>query len=110
MDFMILASDGLWDHMESEQAVILVGKWLDKKAKRESGVEEVPEQSIYLQQKGSDLPVRSQVACWKVHTESFTIADDNAATHLARNALGGADEELFHGMLTLRAPFSRNIR
>jgi pyruvate dehydrogenase phosphatase len=108
--FMILASDGLWDRMKSEQAVILVGKWLDKKAKREFGVKEVPKQSTYLQQIGSDLPLRSQEACWEVRTESITVVDDNAATNLARNALGGADEELFRGMLTFRVPFSRNIR
>ncbi|KAL9120564.1 MAG: hypothetical protein Q9187_002882 [Circinaria calcarea] len=109
-DFMILASDGLWDRMKSEQAVLLVGKWLDKKAKRESGVKQVPRQNTYLQQIASGLPLRSQVAWWEVHAESITVVDVNAATHLARNALGGADEELFHGMLTFRAPFSRNIR
>lgn len=109
-DFMILASDGLWDRMKSEQAVLLVGKWLDEKAKRESGVKQVPRQSTYLQQIASDLPLRSQMTWWEVHAESITVVDDNAATHLARNALGGADEELFRGMLTFRAPFSRNIR
>ena len=29
-----LASDGLWDRMESEQAVMLVGKWFAKRANR----------------------------------------------------------------------------
>lgn len=109
-DFMILASDGLWDRMESEQAVMLVGKWLEKKANHESGVKEVPKQSTYLQQMGSDLPLRSQMTSWKVHAESITVIDDNAATHLARNALGGADEELLRGVLTFQAPFSRRIR
>ncbi|MCJ1405097.1 hypothetical protein MMC11_008323 [Xylographa trunciseda] len=109
-DFMILASDGLWDRMKSEQAVLLVGKWLDKKAKSGFGKEEAPKQSTYLQQVGSDVPLRSQMTWWEVHAESITVVDDNAATHLARNALGGADEELFRGMLTFRAPFSRNLR
>lgn len=108
-DFMILASDGLWDRMNSEQAVMLVGKWLEKKANRESGCERSTE-ATYLQQMGSDLPVRSQMTSCKVHAESITVVDDNAVTHFGRNALGGADEELFRGMLTFRAPFSRRIQ
>jgi pyruvate dehydrogenase phosphatase len=107
---MILGTDGLWDRMKSEQAVMLVGKWLDEKAKREAGVKEVPRQSTYVQQIGSNLPLKSRVASWEVRAESITVVDDNAATHLARNALGGADEELFRGLLTFRAPLLRNIR
>ena len=91
--------------MTSEQAVMLVGKWLNKKAKRESDVEEVLKHSTYLQQVGSNLPQRSQVTCWKVHAGSITVVDDNAATHLARNAFGGADEELFRGSLHSELPF-----
>ncbi|MCJ1285555.1 hypothetical protein MMC26_004896 [Xylographa opegraphella] len=109
-DFMILASDGLWNRMNSEQAVLLVGKWLDKKSSPETSKADAPKQSPYSQRIGSDVPPRSQMTAWEVHAESIIVVDDNAATHLARNALGGADEELFRGMLTFRAPFSRNIR
>ena len=109
-DFMIMASDGLWDRMKSEQAVLLVGKWFDRKAKPGTSTEEAPKKSTYAQQVGSDVPLRSQMTSWEVHAESIIVVDDNAATHLARNALGGADEELFRGMLTFRAPFSRNLR
>ena len=109
-DFMILASDGLWNRMNSEQAVLLVGKWLDKKAKPETAAGEASKKSAYVQKIGSDVPLRSQMTSWEVHAESIVVVDDNAATHLARNALGGADEELFRGMLTFRAPFSRNLR
>ncbi|MCJ1385132.1 hypothetical protein MMC17_008251 [Xylographa soralifera] len=109
-DFMILASDGLWNRMKSEQAVLLVGKWLDKKVEPKNSKEEAPKQTTYLQKVGSDVPLRSQMTSWEVHAESIIVVDDNAATHLARNALGGADEELFRGMLTFRPPFSRNLR
>ncbi|MCJ1395315.1 hypothetical protein MMC18_008199 [Xylographa bjoerkii] len=109
-DFMILASDGLWDRMKSEQAVLLVGKWLDKKVEPGIGTQKAPKQSTYLQNVGSDMPLRSQMTWWEVHAESIIVVDDNAATHLARNALGGADEELLRGMLTFRAPYSRNLR
>ena len=109
-DFMILATDGLWNRMNSEQAVLLVGKWLDKEAKPGISSKEALKNSTYLQQVGSDLPLRSQMTSWEVHAESIIVFDKNAATHLARNALGGADEELFRGMLTFRPPYSRNLR
>jgi len=79
----------------ARRASILVGKWLDEKAAPKFGVREVP---------------RFKVAGWQVHAESITVAGDNAATYLARNALGGADEELFRALPTLRAPFSRYLR
>ena len=34
-DFLILASDGLWDCLESEEVVGLVGKWLEENGKTE---------------------------------------------------------------------------
>ena len=42
--------------------------------------------------------------------KKFVNIDDNAATHLARNALGGADKDLLGGLLTLEAPMSRKYR
>lgn len=36
--FLILATDGLWDTMSSEQAVDLVGRWYDRQQKGASGV------------------------------------------------------------------------
>jgi hypothetical protein len=74
--------------MNSEQAVTLVGRWLDKKVKRESGVKEVPKQSTYLQQIGSDLSLRSQETCWEVHAESITVVDDNAANAFGEERIG----------------------
>ena len=72
-----------------EQAVDLVGQWIlySEKMKHSSATE-----------KG------------KAPATDFTILDDNAATYLARHALGGDDKALLHGKLSFQPPYSREIR
>jgi len=79
-DFMVLATDGLWDMLSVDEVVGLVGKWVDNKAKP-----------------------------GKIN-DKFTIQDKNAATHLARNALGGGDENYVSALLTIPSPQSRRFR
>ncbi|KAI1281237.1 phosphatase 2C-like domain-containing protein [Xylaria sp. FL0933] len=102
--FVILATDGLWDTMSSEQAVDLVGKWYDRQQKGASAIE-------------PDKPTEDfgpVVLGWKrqckYEERKATFRDDNAAVHLMRNGLGGADEEMVRGALAFRYPNSRDIR
>jgi len=84
--FLIMATDGLWDELSSEEAVQLVGGWLD----------------------GAKEPI-SQTSSEK--TKHFTFVDsDNAATHLIRNALGGADEDALCALLGIPLDNSRWYR
>lgn len=46
----------------------------------------------------------SSVWDWKCRAEDFVVEDDNAATHLARNALGGKRREQFCTILGVLAP------
>ncbi|KAI0194942.1 phosphatase 2C-like domain-containing protein [Astrocystis sublimbata] len=102
--FLILATDGLWDTMTSEQAVDLVGKWYDRQRKGLSNAE--PEKPA-----AGFGPV---VLGWKKQCRyeecKATFNDGNAAVHLMRNGLGGADEEMVRGALAFRYPNSRDIR
>ncbi|KAI1367055.1 phosphatase 2C-like domain-containing protein [Xylaria arbuscula] len=102
--FVILATDGLWDTMSSEQAVGLVGRWYDSQQKGLQVVD--PKKS-----KEDFGPV---VLGWKQQCKyeerKATFQDDNAAVHLMRNGLGGADEEMVRGALAFRYPNSRDIR
>jgi pyruvate dehydrogenase phosphatase len=111
-DFVILASDGLWDHMTNEQAVDLVGRWVIEQ--RGEGAEKSRAKAQDEQMQDGKVAKRPRVVfgkdTWKVTEGSITVVDDNAATHLARNALGGANEEMLTGMLTLQAPQSREVR
>ncbi|KAI1429361.1 phosphatase 2C-like domain-containing protein [Xylaria sp. FL1777] len=102
--FIILATDGLWDTMSSEQAVDLVGKWYDRQQKGASVVEPVKPTEDF-----GPVVLGWKQQC-KYEERKATFRDDNAAVHLMRNGLGGADEEMVRGALTFRYPNSRDIR
>ncbi|KAI8634832.1 phosphatase 2C-like domain-containing protein [Xylariaceae sp. FL1651] len=102
--FLILATDGLWDTMSSEQAVDLVGRWYDRQ-KKEASAAETEKQS---QDFGPTVLGWKQQCKYEEHKAIFR--DDNAAVHLVRNGLGGADEEMVRGALAFRYPNSRDIR
>ena len=115
-DFVIMASDGLWDRLTSEQAVDLIGRWLEKfdpsKEISPPNLADPP-----TQWPNKDFPSRQNPRPARAYAESeaavekdFIVVDENAATHLARNALGGGDEDKFCGLLTPPAPYSRNVR
>ncbi|KAF9638873.1 putative protein phosphatase 2c protein [Lasiodiplodia theobromae] len=47
---------------------------------------------------------------WRATPEYFVVEDDNAATHLVRNAFGGSRRNLFCGVMSAYPPISRNVR
>ncbi|KAK5110109.1 hypothetical protein LTR62_006243 [Meristemomyces frigidus] len=135
-DFVVMATDGLWEMLTNEEVVGLVGQWLEKQG---SSLRPVPAnnrasvnagswlQSWFSTQKTPDLPIdhasdqksgsgqrapiRQQQ--WGVPTGQdarFVVEDKNAATHLVRNALGGKDSDMLSALLTLPAPLSRRYR
>ncbi|PHH89922.1 hypothetical protein CDD83_4929 [Cordyceps sp. RAO-2017] len=102
-DFVILASDGLWDVMSNQDAVACVHRWLE--ARRTGKPEAVtPAPSVFT-------AAADGYACWKATPESFAIEDlDNAAVCLVKNALGGRRRTMFCGAMTAYAPLSRYVR
>lgn len=99
--FLILATDGLWDMLSSQQGVDLVGKWLESQP---GGGNTEPTHGSF------DFSHFRKGASWKFVEERTTTQDDNAAVHLARNALGGNHHELVAGRLAFSPPFSRRVR
>lgn len=111
-DFVILASDGLWDHLSSEQAVELVGSWLMKNNPA-NRIQPIDLSKLFLEDKteinGTEkrhrTPPPAGTSTWKSYTNArssrnqWIVKDENAATHLVRNALGGADEDMLAGRL-----------
>lgn len=97
--FLIMATDGLWDMLSSQQAVDLVGKWLVSSRKELD--------HTYGQ---FDFGHFRNGVNWESIEERATVQDENAAVHLVRNSLGGNHHELVSGKLAFTPPHSRRLR
>jgi pyruvate dehydrogenase phosphatase len=124
-DFVVMATDGLWEMLTDEEVVGLVGKWIETQGRVSSNTQfdsvwnkvfgsnkdNLPvEASTGKSKDGSKTPIR--VEQWGSKTEDgrFVVEDKNVATHLIRNALGGKNKEQVSALLTLPSPFSRRYR
>jgi len=125
-DFVVMATDGLWEMLTNEEVVGLVGQWLEAQAnERNSGTRAdswlkswfsaqkgLPVEPLAKQgdTNGQRAPIRQLQ--WGVTgaDERFVVEDKNAATHLVRNALGGKDRDQVCALLTLPSPYSRRYR
>lgn len=117
-DFLIMASDGLWEHISSEDAVLCISEWLKKKTnkdRRSMGGQPWSEHG----RKEYDTPANMSLELdftegypsWTSKPEHFVVEDmDNAAVHLLKNILGGKRRSLFIASTMLYRPLSRNVR
>lgn len=104
--FVVLATDGLWDQLSSEEVVSLVGGHL-------AGLKgTVPK---------SDLPALVPTSTGTAGVDgkgkkkptnpgAWAFADENVGAHLIRNAFGGGDEGYLRKLLSIPAPYSRRYR
>jgi pyruvate dehydrogenase phosphatase len=120
-DFLIMASAGLWQSLTSEEAVGLVGLWLDKGMYHAlpsvtTPIQQLPTLSSVQITHPRDLPVslgaKDETVMYRKWgaEKRFVCIDMNAAGHLTRNALGGADGDLMEALLTVEPPLSRKLR
>ncbi|KAL8882270.1 MAG: hypothetical protein Q9198_000708, partial [Flavoplaca austrocitrina] len=136
-DFVILASDGFWDRMTNEQAVRLISLWLTtndpseapendraagsldleledtndnaQRAGKMSFQERLQQGLLVLKPEDLPAPGREYKELVKHGEENnWLVKDDNAATHLARNALGGADEDMFCALVGASVVYPMN--
>jgi pyruvate dehydrogenase phosphatase len=130
-DFVVLATDGLWEMLTNEEVIGLVGQWIEKQNSAHSNSSSTawltswfkPSTPALPVEKGgnsgksgliedkSTAPIRQQQ--WSVNGKNegrFVLEDKNAATHLIRNALGGRDRDMVCALLTLPSPYSRRYR
>lgn len=124
-DFLVIATDGLWEMLSNEEVVGLVGQWVEsqrnatangttkawlqswfgfenKQLPVEVAREVIPE--------GQRRPIRQQQYDIPAAASRFVVEDKNAATHLVRNAMGGKDKDMVCALLTLPSPYSRRYR
>lgn len=126
-DFLVLATDGLWEMLTSEEVVGLVGKWLETQTSTGSTSQfnSVWNRIFGASQKnglpvehgkestgddGQKTPIRLRQWGISKDDDRFVVKDSNVATHLIRNALGGKNEEMVSALLTLPSPYSRRYR
>lgn len=101
-DFAILASDGFWDCVTNDQAVELVRRWMVWK--HEGAKDSIVPSEDKLKINRDKLPGYS------FQERNTVVKDENCATHLVRNVLGGGDTEQLKAMLRFEAPQARNMR
>ncbi|GAP82694.2 putative protein phosphatase 2C [Rosellinia necatrix] len=103
--FLILASDGLWFTLSSQQAVDLVGKWVESPtAEKRNNTRPEPTYGPF------DFGQFWQGVNWRFEEGRTVVQDNNVAVHLVRNALGGNHHELIAGRLAFSPPSSRRVR
>ncbi|TFK80071.1 protein serine/threonine phosphatase 2C [Polyporus arcularius HHB13444] len=109
-DFLIMGSDGLWESLTSEEAVGLVGLWKEGEKERFGNREPLGGYAphtlpVWMAERDDTQRYRQ----WGTE-KRFARRDGNAATHLLRNALGGADRELIASLLSMKTPKARTYR
>ncbi|CAN6674809.1 [Pyruvate dehydrogenase [acetyl-transferring]]-phosphatase 1, mitochondrial [Trichomonascus vanleenenianus] len=126
-DFMVIGSDGLFELLSNEEVVNLVAQWMrvrqpdmfsattspqgspsvwsklfgSRKDPNAIHVEDVSNNKDSMKQ-----PIRRRAGA----VPHFTVEDENCATHLIRNALGGADQEQVSMLVSIPSPLARNYR
>ncbi|CAK7231683.1 hypothetical protein SBRCBS47491_008014 [Sporothrix bragantina] len=112
--FLIIASDGFWARMKSEDAVELVSYWLlagnIALNNGHPGTLKDIDMGRFIRHElrnPNELP-RSFVPYLQApySNDLMTIQDGNVAVHLLRNALGGSDEKVLTTQLALQPPFA----
>lgn len=123
-DFVVLATDGLWEMLTNEEVVGLVGQWLETQRLGDgakgswlqglfgsSETKQLPvEKATETKTAGQRPPIRQQQYDISGAAQRFVVEDKNAATHLVRNAMGGKDRDMVSALLTLPSPYSRRYR
>jgi pyruvate dehydrogenase phosphatase len=124
-DFVVLATDGLWEMLSNEEVVGLVGQWIETQRSSNadgtnkawlqswfgSDSKQLPvEKSAESKTEGQRPPIRQQQYDIPGAAQRFVVEDKNAATHLVRNAMGGKDRDMVCALLTLPSPYSRRYR
>jgi len=107
LKFLVLATDGLWDELSSEEVVALVGGYFAglKGTISKSSLPVLVPTSV-----GSPTVQGKEGTKGDAQQGSWAFVDDNVSAHLIRNAFGGGDEDELRKNLSIPAPHSRRWR
>jgi pyruvate dehydrogenase phosphatase len=106
LKFIVLATDGLWDELTSEEVVALVGGHL---AGLKGTIPKSELQQLVPTATGNTVDGKEKRQ--RGHEDgAWAFVDDNVSAHLIRNAFGGGDEEKLRQLLSIPAPLARRYR
>lgn len=104
--FVVLATDGLWDKLSSEEVVALVGGHLQG---LRGQVSKTQLQTLVPTSSGSPT-VEGKDKIRKNTEGSWFFGDEDPSVHLIRNAFGGGDEFALRKLMSIPSPFARRYR
>lgn len=107
--FLILATDGLWDQLSSNDAVALVAAHISGQRgsiPRPKLLKQLPLVEDHATKTSSPLPHTAKAA----ENVKWAFRDESLGMHLIRNACGGDDEVTIRQTLSIPAPYSRRFR
>jgi pyruvate dehydrogenase phosphatase len=107
LKFLVLATDGLWDELSSEEVVALVGGYF---AGLKGTISKSSLPGLVPTVTGSPTVQGKEITRTKAQKGSWAFVDDNVSAHLIRNAFGGGDEDKLRKILSIPAPHSRRWR
>ncbi|EIW73223.1 hypothetical protein TREMEDRAFT_24534 [Tremella mesenterica DSM 1558] len=110
--FVIMATDGLWDRMTSEEATLLMASYLSHPTHPDIPKTDLPTQfSIQPSTEERPYPAEDLPGTGEQAKGAWVFeGDENAATHLIRNSLGGADRKLRGELLSMHGKITRWMR
>ncbi|KAL0580078.1 hypothetical protein V5O48_001937 [Marasmius crinis-equi] len=104
--FLVIATDGLWDALSSQEVVSLVGGHL-------AGLKgNIPKRDLpaLAPTVTGNAGIDGKEKRTKQEDGTWAFVDDNVSAHLIRNALGGGDELSLRRLMSIPAPYSRRYR
>lgn len=112
--FLVMATDGIWDVLSNEDVVNLVSQHLEERKKGEHRklINETKLPPSLLIQKKTPEEMKKDKNNLIISEKQIPaiLTDSNAATHVIRNALGGSDDKYISDLLTIPSPKCRNYR
>lgn len=121
-DFLVMASDGLYEMLSNEEIVGLVVRWMENQKMVQPKTSFVD--SIFHGSNTTKLPKVIDVSgaeaksqkqpfrkSYKGNTGNYMLKDSNVATHIIRNALSnGGNKDNVNLLVSIPSPLSRRYR
>jgi len=112
--FLVMATDGIWDVLSNEDVVNLVSQYLEEKKKNDQkeliNETKLPPSLLIKKKTAEEIQNSRSNLIISDRQVPAILKDSNSATHIIRNALGGSDDKYISDLLSIPSPKCRNYR